>query len=120
MGFNSNRVIDKIDLLIPDEEELTAYEKSQLEKEFILEEVMSEMGNNKEFSMNALIGSVALLFVMLSIFGFKIHFNNRIYELSRDINSLQEEKNYLQEENSVLRMKLEKEKYLSEIESEIF
>jgi hypothetical protein len=120
MGFNSNKVVDNIDLLIPDEDELTTYERTQLEKEFIFDEVMSEMGRGKEFSVNILIASVGLIFATIIVFGIKIHFNNKIYELSRDLNTLFSEKEKLKEENTVLRMKLEREKYFNEIESEIF
>jgi hypothetical protein len=120
MGFNSNRIVDKIDLLIPDDEELTTYERTQLEKEFIFDEVMYETRRGKEFSVNALISSIALIIVALFVFGIKIHFNNRIYDLSRDINYLSDEKERLFEENIALRMKLEKEKFFNDIESEIF
>jgi hypothetical protein len=112
--------LEKIDLLIPDEDDLSTFERNQIEKELILEEVMSEMGKGKEFSLTALIGSVAFLFTILSIIGMKVHFNNKIYTLSREIASLKHERNFLLEENSVIKMKLEDERYRSEIESQIF
>jgi hypothetical protein len=112
--------LETIDLLIPSEDDLSAFEKNDIEREFILEEVMSDMGKGKEFSLVALIGSIALLFALLFIFGLKVHFNNRIYQLSRDISNLKSEKEFLMEQNSVIKMRLEKEKYRNEIESQIF
>ncbi|MCI0500246.1 MAG: hypothetical protein L0Y61_00685 [Epsilonproteobacteria bacterium] len=109
----------EIDLLIPDEESLIS-NRNQIEKELILEEIMAEMEKNNMLPTTTLIGSILILFVVVFVLGLKIHFSNRIYELSRDIANLKSERSYLAEQNAILQMKLEQQKYKSNILDSIF
>ena len=109
----------EIDLLIPDEDSLIS-NRNQIEKELILEEIMAEMEKNNTLSPGTLIYSIITLFLVVFILGLKIHFSNRIYELSKDIANLKSEKNYLAEQNAILQMKLEQQKYKSNIVDSIF
>jgi hypothetical protein len=113
-----NTALD-LDLLIPDEESLIS-NQNQIEKELILEEIMSEMNSGNEFSINTLIKAMALLFVAVFIFGIKIHFSNRVYELSRDISLLKSKKSFLMEQNEILQFKLEEQRFKSDIIDAIF
>ena len=108
-----------IDLLIPDEASLLL-DQNQIEKELILEEIMFDMGKGNEFAVTTLIKAIMVLLATVLIFGIKIHFSNKVYELSRDIGRLKSERNYLNEQNSILKMKLEKQKFKSNILDAIF
>jgi hypothetical protein len=118
MDFHQQLDLD-IDLLIPDEESLIS-NQNQIEKELILEEIMSEMGRGNEFSVTTLITAVIMLLIVVTIFGIKIHFSNKIYKLSREIYILKSEKNLLNEQNSVIRMKLEQQKFKTDVVDAIF
>ena len=109
----------EIDLLIPDEASLLL-DQNQIEKELILEEIMFDMGRGNEFSVTTLIKTIIVLFATVFIFGIKIHFSNIVYELSRDISRLKSERNYLNEQNSILKMKFERQKFKSDIVDAIF
>ncbi len=109
----------EIDLLIPDEDSLIS-NQNQIEKELILEEIMAEMERNNMLPLGTLVGSIIALFLVVFILGIKIHFSNRIYELSKDIANLKSEKNYLAEQNAILQTKLEQQKYKSNIVDSIF
>ena len=109
----------EIDLLIPDEESLIS-NQNQIEKELILEEIMSEMDSGNEFSIYTLIKSIGVLLIAVFIFGIKIHFSNRVYVLSRDIATLKTERDFLNEQNELLKMKLEHQKFKADILDEIF
>lgn len=108
-----------IDLLIPDDESLLL-NQNQIEKELILEEIMFDMGRGNEFSVAILLKTKLIFLAMVLIFGFKIYFSNQVYELSRDISKLKSEKNFLSEQNSVIKMKLEKQRFKSDIIDAIF
>ena len=109
----------EIDLLIPDEDSLIS-NQNQIEKELILEEIMSEMDSGNDFSIYTLIKAIGFLLVSVFIFGIKIHFSNQVYMLSRDIATLKMERDFLNEQNQILKMKLEHEKFKSDILDEIF
>ena len=108
-----------IDLLIPDEASLLL-NQNQIEKELILEEIMFDMGKGNEFSPDNLFKAMIILIATILIFGIKIHFSNQVYELSRDISRLKTEQNYLNEQNAILKIKLEKQKFKSDIVDAIF
>jgi hypothetical protein len=109
----------EIDLLIPDEASLLL-NQNQIEKELILEEIMFDMGKGNEFSVTFLIKAIMMLLAIVLVFGMKIYFSNQVYGLSRDIGKLQNERNYLNEQNSILQMKLEKQRFKSDIVDAIF
>lgn len=113
-----NRPLD-IDLLIPDEESLIS-NQNQIEKELILEEIMSEMDSGNEFSIYTLIRAIGVLLIAVFIFGIKIHFSNRVYELSRDITHLKSERDFLSEQNDLLKIKMEEQKFKTDILDVIF
>jgi len=108
-----------IDLLIPDEASLLL-DQNQIEKELILEEIMFDMGSKNEFSIDFLAMTIGIFFVIILIFSIKIHSSGKVYKLSRDIGRLKSERNYLNEQNSILKMKLEKQKFKSDIVDAIF
>jgi len=114
----SNKPLD-IDLLIPDEESLIS-NQNQIEKELILEEIMSEMDAGNEFSIYTLIRAIAILLITVFVFGLKIHFSNQVYELSREITHLKNERNFLREQNELLKLKIEKQKFKVDVLDTIF
>jgi cell division protein FtsL len=110
----------EIDLLIPDEESLLLDNKNQIEKELLLEEIMPEMEKRDEFGIDMLFKVLLFLFITFALAFPKIHFNNGIYELSREISNLEKQYKFLEEENLILHRKLEKQKFKSEVLDTIF
>jgi hypothetical protein len=115
-----NAELLEVDLLIPDETNVLLHQNQIIEKELILEEIMLDMGKENDFSVTTLIRVILVLLVTVLLFGVKIHFSNQIYELSRDISRLKEEKGYLEEQKTVIELQLEKARFKNDITDRIF
>jgi cell division protein FtsL len=110
----------EIDLLIPDEESLILDNQNQIEKELLLEEIMPEMEKRDEFGVDILLKVLLFMFIAFALAFPKVHFNNGIYRLSREIAKLEKQYKFLQEEHLILQRKLEKQKFKSEVLDTIF
>ena len=109
----------EIDLLIPDEASVLLHQ-NQIEKELILEEIMLDMGRENDFSVTTLIRVILVLLVTVLLFSVKIHFSNQVYELSRDISRLKNERSYLKEQKAIIELQVEKVRFKNDITDRIF
>ena len=91
-----------------------------LEKDQLLDEVLPLFTKVDDFDIKYLIATyLFILFVLLILFP-KIYFQNKIYYESRDIAVLKREYKTLQEENELIKMKVEKMRFKNQVLDTMF
>lgn len=90
------------------------------EKQLVLEEIHSVLGQQKELSLSLLL-SVFMVIALIALLAFpKIFLRSSIYYKSRDISALEREYKSLKEENKIISAKVEQKRFKNQVLDTLF